>query len=213
MLKNSWPPETEGMEMAQESWFKLRLQKVVQFFLRRTLRYTIVGAENIPADGAILAVNHRSLADAPIVMAALDRPVTFMATAGLFRVPILGQYLWLMGHIPVYRHAHRRPANATETTLSAAINKVQSGALVCIFPEGYIVTSDKPHQIKSGIVTLARHGCPVVPVVMEGSRQIIGAKIRWPRLRRHVTITVHPPLGTTDNAEIRAALTKLFVDT
>ncbi|MDX2922466.1 1-acyl-sn-glycerol-3-phosphate acyltransferase, partial [Streptomyces sp. NE06-03C] len=63
-----------------------------------------------PAAGSIIVANHTSLADPGIVLAALLRlgvePVV-MATAGLWRIPVLGRLLEQGGHVPVHRNTHR----------------------------------------------------------------------------------------------------------
>ncbi|MGW6289366.1 1-acyl-sn-glycerol-3-phosphate acyltransferase, partial [Streptomyces sp. NPDC055107] len=66
-----------------------------------------------PAAGSIIVANHTSLADPGIVLAALLRlgvePVV-MATAGLWRIPVLGRLLERGGHVPVHRNTDRAAA-------------------------------------------------------------------------------------------------------
>ena len=65
------------------------------------------GAENINIDsGIVAAMNHNSWFD-PFVVAQFmwdnDRPPKFLAKAVLFKIPIIGQLIYLAGQIPVYR--------------------------------------------------------------------------------------------------------------
>ncbi|MFD7630580.1 1-acyl-sn-glycerol-3-phosphate acyltransferase, partial [Streptomyces sp. NPDC059851] len=91
------------------------------------LRVTADG-DAVLAPGSVLAANHTSLADPAIVLAALRRlgvePVV-MATAGLWRVPLLGRSLAREGHIPVHRRS-RRAADA----LDLAEGALREGRLV-----------------------------------------------------------------------------------
>ncbi|MYV70471.1 1-acyl-sn-glycerol-3-phosphate acyltransferase, partial [Streptomyces sp. SID2131] len=78
--------------------------RVVPFFGRLTVTAD-PGASLAP--GSILVVNHTSLADPALVLAALRRRLAvepvLMATSGLWRVPVLGRALTREGHVPVHR--------------------------------------------------------------------------------------------------------------
>lgn len=91
-----------------------------------------------PATGSILVANHTSLADPAVVVAALRRhgiePV-ILATAGLWRVPLLGPALRREGHIAV----HRGTARAADS-LDAAAVALASGRNVLLYGEGGLPT-------------------------------------------------------------------------
>ncbi|NED16216.1 lysophospholipid acyltransferase family protein, partial [Streptomyces sp. SID9124] len=90
------------------------------------------GADLPPA--GIIAVNHTSLADPAIVLAALlrlgARPVV-MATAGLWSVPLLGRALAREGHVPVYR-GDPRAARSVDLAREA----LERGRHILIYAEG-----------------------------------------------------------------------------
>lgn len=173
----------------------------------------VVGRLTVTADpgavlapGSIVTVNHTSLADPAVVLAALHRlgvrPVV-MATAGLWRLPVLGRALARGGHIPVHR-GDRRAANA----LDGAAEALERGRLVLIYAEGGIPRrSDAgeaaPGTFRSGLSRLVqRTGAPVVPVGQAGARRITSgsvtkqlagaftAPLRRPRLHVHVGRTL-----------------------
>lgn len=176
------------------------------------------------APGSILAANHTSLADPAIVLAALRRlgarPVV-MATAGLWRVPVLGRALTREGHIPVHR-GDRRAAHALDLAEAA----LRRGRLVLIYAEGGIPAHEgtaeaAPGPFRSGLSRLAeRTGAPVVPVGQAGARRVasgtpagqlagvLSAPLRRPALHVHVgaplTLTGDRATGT---ARAHAAVT------
>jgi 1-acyl-sn-glycerol-3-phosphate acyltransferase len=176
------------------------------------------------APGSILAANHTSLADSAIVIAALHRlgvePV-IMATAGLWRVPLLGRFLTHEGHIPVHRGDRRASA-----TLDLAAEALEQGRCLLIYPEGGLphrknAGEAAPGEFRSGLARLAaRTGAPVVPVGQAGARRItsgspikqiaglVTAPLRRPELHVHVSA---PIVLTGDNAvrtaRARTALT------
>lgn len=168
------------------------------------------------APGSIIAANHTSLADPAIVIAALHRlgaePV-IMATAGLWRIPVLGRALAREGHIPVFR-GDRRAAAA----LDEAADALERGRLVLIYAEGGLprrrdVAEAAPGMFRSGLARLAeRTGAPVVPVGQAGARRVtsgsavkqlaglVTAPVRRPAFHVHVGA----PLALTSDGTVCA---------
>jgi 1-acyl-sn-glycerol-3-phosphate acyltransferase len=158
------------------------------------------GAEVPP--GSIVAPNHTSLADPAVVLAALHRlgvrPV-IMATAGLWRIPLLGAVLVHGGHIPV----HRRTARASDA-LRPAAEVLERGGVVLMYGEGGIpdrpgAAEFEPERFRTGIARLALEtGAPVVPLGQTGARSlssgpavkqlagVLTAPVRRPRLHVHL---------------------------
>ncbi|GAA4936211.1 lysophospholipid acyltransferase family protein [Streptomyces coeruleoprunus] len=154
------------------------------------------------APGSIIAANHTSLADPAIVLAALHRlgvePV-IMATAGLWRIPLLGRALAREGHIPVFR-GDRRAAAALDTATEA----LRQGRLVLLYAEGGLphrkdAAEAAPGTFRSGLSRLVeRTGALVVPVGQAGARRVTSgnvakqlaglatAPLRRPELHVHV---------------------------
>ncbi|WP_035840348.1 lysophospholipid acyltransferase family protein [Kitasatospora azatica] len=128
------------------------------------------------APGSILAANHTSLVDPVIVLAALHRlgvrPVV-MATAGLWRVPVLRRALEREGHIAV----HRGSSRASEA-LTGAAAALAAGRLVLIYGEGGLprrrdAGEAVPGAFRSGLSRLAQEtGAPVVPLGQAGARRL-----------------------------------------
>ncbi|MFG2137846.1 lysophospholipid acyltransferase family protein [Streptomyces sp. NPDC048650] len=154
------------------------------------------------APGSIVAANHTSLLDPAVVMAALHRhgvrPV-ILATAGLWRIPLLGRALAREGHVPV----HRGDVRAARS-LDGAEAALASGRLVLIYGEGALPRRTDsgeapPGPFRHGLAALAqRTGAPVVPLGQAGARrlssgsrakQIAGfltAPVRRPDLHVHI---------------------------
>ncbi|WP_413760617.1 lysophospholipid acyltransferase family protein [Streptomyces sp. MMBL 11-3] len=165
-----------------------------------------------PVAPGILVANHTSLADPGIVLAALRslgiEPVV-LATAGLWRVPVLGQLLERGGHVPV----HRRTARAADA-LDAAAEALGAGRHVLVYGEGRLprradAAEAAPEPFRSGPARLAlASGAPVVPVGQAGARRVVSggrakqvaglltAPVRRPRLHVHVGAPLHLPAGT-----------------
>lgn len=127
------------------------------------------GLENIPqTGGVILAANHRSYADPPLVGCHISRQVHFLAKMELFQFRPFG---WLITNL----NAH--PLNRSGSDVSAlktAKRVLEEGNTMIVFPEGRRNRSNVLGQPKAGIGLLAKMaGCPVVPVYIHNSAEMI----------------------------------------
>ena len=94
------------------------------------LRLKVEGTENIPKDGPlVIASNHLSLLDPPVLGTAATRKVHFMAKEELF-VPVLGTIYKILGAFPVRR------GGADRAAIKHGIDILESGQVLAIFPEG-----------------------------------------------------------------------------
>ena len=86
------------------------LKIILRILFKIFLRLEVQGAENIPATGPlVIASNHLSLLDPPVIGVASTRKVHFMAKQELF-VPVLGDIYKLLGAFPVKRGGADRTA-------------------------------------------------------------------------------------------------------
>lgn len=93
-----------------------------------SLHYT----ERIPAHSRILVVsNHRSLLDAPLLMAAMNRPVRFVCHYYMSRVPVLREMVSAMGAIPL-----EAPQKRQTQFFQQSADLLQARQVVGVFPEG-----------------------------------------------------------------------------
>ena len=126
----------------------------------------IEGKENIPKKkAAILAGNHKSNLDCFLVILSTRRCVHFLAKAELFKLSFFNWFFRNSGLIPVYRNGKDRKA------LETAIQYLQSGELVGVFPEGRLNKISKTTVLpfKIGAVKMASEtGCPIVPFTIKG---------------------------------------------
>ncbi|QIY67073.1 MULTISPECIES: lysophospholipid acyltransferase family protein [unclassified Streptomyces] len=175
------------------------------------------------APGSIVAANHTSLADPAVVIAALRRlgvtPV-IMATAGLWRIPVLGRALTREGHIPVHRR-DRRAAGA----LDLAAQALRQERLVLIYAEGGLPrrkdgAEAAPGDFRTGLARLAeRTGAPVVPVGQVGARRVtsggtlkqIAGLATAPLRRPAMHVHVGAPILLTGDSTVRTAQARTAV--
>jgi 1-acyl-sn-glycerol-3-phosphate acyltransferase len=178
------------------------LEPLLRLLTKRRWR----GGENIPASGGcVVAANHISHLD-PVTCAhfvyAWGRIVRFLAKAEIFDVPVVGPILRSAGQIPVYRLT-------TDASLSftAAVEAVQRGECVAVYPEGTITRQPDlwPMRGKTGAARIAlAAGVPVIPVAQWGAHEILAPYAKRPHLfpRRTIAMTAGPPVDLEDLREV-----------
>ena len=147
---------------------------VLHLFYTLSGKYRVEGMENIPKRGpVILAPNHASFLDPPLVGVALRRPIWFMSKEELFLVPIFGKLMPYFQGFPVRR------GTADRAALRKALELLARGEIVLIFPEGERSKDGrlKPPELGISMVAL-RSRATVIPVAITGSREMLppGAK-------------------------------------
>ncbi len=146
-------------------YFLIRGLAVILFKI--LFRVRCYGVENIPKqDAFILACNHSSYLDPPIVAAACPRVLHFVAKENLFNGPIFGRFLRSLNAFPVKTHSGDLGA------LRWTIDRLKSGKAILIFPEGGRTPDSKLQPPLKGVGFLAvKANVPVVPVFVLGSYQ------------------------------------------
>lgn len=157
----------------------------------------IRGAENIPATGAaILASNHLAVIDSFFLPLLIDREVAFIGKSDYFTGKgvkgwAVKRFMTAVGTIPV----DRAGGKASMAAIQAGIDRLRSGELFGIYPEGTRSPDGRLYRGKTGVARIAlATGAPVVPVAMIGSNlaQPIGQVL--PSTRHRVGIVVGKPL-------------------
>ena len=175
--KNLYKPYLMPMAL----WQVLRW--VVRIIVAIVLDVHVVGRQNVPAHGAvIIASNHLSWTDVPLIPAFVKRKIVYMAKEEAFQSKI-GWLVRFLGAFPVKR------GEADRQSIRAADELLKAGQILGMFPEG---TRSKIHQLGKahaglGMVAL-RSGVPVVPVAIWGSENA------FKKFRPRVTITIGEPM-------------------
>jgi 1-acyl-sn-glycerol-3-phosphate acyltransferase len=136
------------------------------------VRVKASGLENILDEPAIYAANHASQLDIPIMCTRVNRPMFFIAKIELKKVPILSQYIKVVGMILVDRKNRERAMASMRT----AIQDIQGGKSIAAFPEGTRTKTGELLPFKKGIFTIAKEGrIPIVPMAIVGSAKALSS--------------------------------------
>lgn len=137
---------------------------------------TVEGRGNLPKGGAILAANHVSYLDPPIIGLAMPYPIAYMAKESLFRVLLLGAVMRLFRAFPV------RPDAPDRAALRCSWEVLAAGEKLLIFPEGSCGRDGNLLPFRAGLSMIAMHGdVPIVPVAVQGTERALHPDQRRPR--------------------------------
>ena len=137
--------------------------------------FHIEGVENIPQDRAlVMASNHRSYADPVILTMPMKKPVTYMAKEELFKNKLFGWFIRKLGALPVKR------GTGDMQVIDDAVDILESGRHLVIFPEGTRSKDGKVGKGKTGVALIAaRSGADVLPcgIIFEGAKLHFRSKL------------------------------------
>jgi 1-acyl-sn-glycerol-3-phosphate acyltransferase len=145
-----------------------------------------VGIDHVPADGpVIIASNHQSYLDPPLIGAGIRRPCHFFAKRELFDVPVLGPLISRLNAIPVRRGIYD-PAS-----LSRVREVLAAGGALVLFPEGTRNDGVEFLPPKPGVGMIARQTrATILPAYVCGTKNL------WRALRsRKIRIYYGDPVG------------------
>jgi 1-acyl-sn-glycerol-3-phosphate acyltransferase len=144
-----------------------------------------------PSDQSyVVASNHQSFYDTPVLFWTVDLQLRIIAKASLGRFPFVGWHLRRAGHLLVDRE------NPGAGIVKKMQRMVMDQASLIIYPEGTRSRDGVVGRFKGGVFLLAIDSdLPVVPVSVSGSRHVM-LKGRLMTCPGHVRVTVHPAIET-----------------
>ena len=144
------------------------LKFLVHIFCQVVFFVKLIGKENLPSEGpVILAVNHTSLWDPPVLIASVPRHMRVMAKKELFDHKMLSPILKIADAFPVSRGSNDIGA------IKTALQTLKEGDMFTIFPSGKRVLANESSEAKAGVALIAaRSGAPVIPVAMRGGYKV-----------------------------------------
>jgi 1-acyl-sn-glycerol-3-phosphate acyltransferase len=161
---------------------------VVRALSRLLWRARAAGVENVPLEGPlIIACNHVSYLDPPVMGCLCPRRISYMAKRELFEIPILGGLIRALG-----AYAVDRQGSAT-AAIKRSLDVLRAGGAVGIFPEG---TRNRTGTVEAqiGVALLASLAdAPVVPTCVLGTDRALrlgrvnvafGSPVRLPAGRK-----------------------------
>ena len=153
-------------------------------------KHKVYGQEHICSGRAIIAPNHTSFLDPPLIAVSWPKEVSFLAKKSLFSVPLLGS---------VISHLNAYPITGTTQDLSSIkmiCQLLNEDRQVVIFPTGVRSIDGTLGHVKGGIGMLAmRCHAPIIPVYIHGCYQIWNRFRSFPKFRGKTVCIIGSPIN------------------
>ena len=144
--------------------------------------------------GALIAINHLSLYDIPIMIYAMPCQVRFMAKKSLFNIPIFGMAMRKAGIVEIDRSHGDKAIEA----MNNSVFLLDKGICFIVFPEGTRSPDNEVKEFKKGPFVMAINAkVPIIPVVITGSYEVL-PKVRTLIIPGKVIVHIQKPVDTTN---------------
>jgi 1-acyl-sn-glycerol-3-phosphate acyltransferase len=155
-------------------------------------RGTSAGLEHLPKTGPFLiAGNHASLLDPPLIGSQVPRQMSFFARKTLWKGRLFPWWLDAVGTIPV-----DRDGGQDVSALKRVLRSLADGKVMILFPEGTRSPDGRLQEPKAGVgLILCKTQVPVVPARIFGSFEAYGRGTKFPQLGTQVDVVFGPPLA------------------
>lgn len=159
------------------SLFYRALQVTTRPFLRLYFRHQSHGLDNIPeTSGAVIATNHASNLDPPLIGVDVPRPLFTMAKKSLHETTGVGELIRALYSFPVRRGV------LDTTALRTAVELLRNDNLVLMFPEGTRTRDGELQTARPGVGKIvAESGVMVVPGYVRGTYEAMGKGSSCPK--------------------------------
>lgn len=190
-----------GARRDRRRWTKATIRKSCLLYIKIMRALGVLSFSYSPDEfanikpGSVVIANHPGLLDAIFILALCDN-LTCIVKGDLFRNPYTAHAVKLAGYLP----------NDDENLVNLAIERLQQGENILIFPEGTRNTSDDQLAFKRGaanIVILA--GCAIVPILIQCVPRTLQKGAKWyniPHRAPHFSFSVNPEIAPKDCIDI-----------
>jgi 1-acyl-sn-glycerol-3-phosphate acyltransferase len=164
-------PVDDGRDPKHATWIYSGARIILRAAMKGLFDLKAYGVHHIPPDGGVLiASNHQSYLDPPLLGTPLDRPAAFLAKSELFKFGPFGWIIRRLNAFPV------RQGAGDVGAMKESIRLLQAGWVLTVFAEGARTEDGELQPVQKGSGLLIRRAkVPVVPAVVDGAFNA------WPR--------------------------------
>lgn len=167
-----------------------RAQKIAKYVLKVTkTSMEVSGIENIPKENCVFVANHQAIFDGFALVAYIDKPFGFIAKKEIRKIPLVSGWLKSIGSIYINRKSPREAIK----TIGEAVEKINEGYSIMIFPEGTRSLKSKMNPFKKGSMRLAtKSKVAIVPITIDGTYNVleVGSKVTGNKVK----MVIHKPV-------------------
>jgi len=182
-----------NFNLARSRFPHITAMSILKVVLNSVLRIRVEGRENLPEGACILAPNHQSFLDWPVVATALSRGILrktyIFAKEKHFNTKL---HKWFAARFNVIVMDINRDLNESIQMMADVLKK---GNYLAIFPEGTRNTEGEPGLFKKSFAILSKElQVPVVPVVISGTERALPVQAFFIRPFRKISVSFLSPV-------------------
>lgn len=205
------------VEAARGTLSRATIEDRIEAWASRVIRnaeilLTVRGRENIERGKTYVVMsNHQSHYDVPVLYYVLGPKMRMVAKKELFGLPVFGRAIRSAGFVEVDRQNREKAI----TSLEDAKRQLEAGTNIWIAPEGTRSPTGELLPFKKGGFMLAMAtGAPILPISIQGTREVLRAKGMRSRPGVEVSVTIHPPIDPSrfGGADVKAARDALMAE-
>ena len=155
-----------------------------RFIFKTFFKLKVEGLENLPEKtNFIMAANHTSFFDPPLIMAAVPRKIYCIAARYLYGIALVSWFLRKIDTFP--------SGNCSEKAIRLLLKNKNVG----IFPEGKLSLDGNLGEFRRGVALLAhKTGRPIVPCAIIGAFEAFPFTARFPKFFIPITVKIGKPI-------------------
>lgn len=152
-------------------------------FFRLFFKLRVYGIEHFKPGAALVAANHASFYDPPVLSVSCPEEVHFLAKSSLFSIPLFGSFIRALNAHPVTRGA------SDTQTFRNMVELLSKGKKLIIFPEGKRSDDGDLLPFERGFAFLVqKSGCQVLPAYIDGSFEAWPPSRKWPKMFGKISV-------------------------
>lgn len=147
-----------------------------------------------PTKPAVLVANHQSYWDI-MVLYGLYKPFKWVSKDSIFKVPFIGWNMELNQYVKIARG----DLKSIKEMMATCRNWLKQGASIMIFPEGTRSPDGEIKEFRDGPFKMATDcNVPVIPIVVEGTHEMLPKGTLMVNFKGKVTVKVLPPVHPSE---------------
>ncbi len=169
---------------------------LAKFFFKKCFSLKVYGIEHFRPGSAVIASNHTSFYDPPVLSISCPEEVHFLAKESLFTVPLFGRLIRMLNSHPVTRGA------SDVAVFRKILELLAQGKKVILFPEGARSNDGELLPFERGLAFLVQKAkCPVIPAYIQGTFAAWPRHRKFPKLFGKMSVAFGSPIEWEERAD------------
>lgn len=184
----------KGIKAAEELVYNYAV-KWAEFVINKVgMKVNIIGLENLPEGSCLYVGNHQSLLDIPVILAAIKKPMGFIAKKEMEKYTIISDWMKEIHCVFMDRSNVRESIKS----INEGIENLKSGYSMVIFPEGTRSKGPSLGEFKKGSMKLGiKAEVPIIPIAIDGTYKCMEGNPKNKIKSAEVNLIINKPIDTS----------------